>query len=57
MEDVDKEGNSDQLGKGKSSMPEGICPKCGRVYFGWGLLHGHNKCDCGEELVIEGPEN
>lgn len=34
------------------SMPQAECPVCGKEYAGWGLLHGHDKWDCGAEIVI-----
>ena len=34
------------------SMPQAECPVCGKKYAGWALLHGHDKCDCGAELVV-----
>jgi len=35
-------------------MPEGVCPKCGFVCYGWFLQNlGEQTCDkCGTKLVI-----
>ena len=35
-------------------MIEGICPKCGRLYYGWSLLQPRNQgCSkCGVGLLI-----
>lgn len=33
-------------------MPFGFCIKCGKIYWGWALLEGHDKCDCGMILIV-----
>ena len=35
-------------------MPKGVCPLCGKIYFGWALKERRRQfCDlCGSELVI-----
>lgn len=35
-------------------MIKGVCPNCGREYFGWALQNrAHQKCDvCGIELCV-----
>ena len=37
-------------------MPKGVCPLCGKIYFGWALKERRCQfCDlCGSELVING---
>jgi hypothetical protein len=34
------------------SMFQAECPVCGKKYAGWGLVYGHNKCECGAEIEI-----
>ena len=33
-------------------MPKIICPKCGKVWYGWALKYKICFCDCGEKLKI-----
>jgi len=42
-----------QMPEDKCSMPKGTCPKCGDVYYGWGLLDDDDICACGEKLIVE----
>lgn len=33
-------------------MPKIICPKCGKVWYGWALKYKECKCDCGLPLTF-----
>lgn len=34
-------------------MLKGICPKCGKVFYGWALQNPeHQHCECGALLLI-----
>ncbi len=39
-------------------MPEGRCPNCGAVFYGWALkVPEHQACsNCGHKLEIKGGE-
>jgi hypothetical protein len=42
---------------GAVSIPQGVCPECGLVSFGWALLQpGQQPCPhCGSNLIIAVP--
>jgi len=34
-------------------IPKAVCPKCGKVYYGWALLYKkHRYCECGYALGL-----
>jgi len=33
-------------------MPKVVCPKCGKVFYGWSLKHKISFCDCGALLNL-----